>query len=96
IPNQKLRDLILDTAQEKNIPVQVSSIEGGSTDGAAIHLHHIGVPTAVIGVAARHIHSHSSIIHKEDFENAVSLLDAVIEKLDYETVAKLTDNSQLV
>jgi len=95
IPNQKLRDLILNTAQEMSIPIQVSSIEGGSTDGAAIHLHHIGVPTAVIGVAARHIHSHNSIIHKDDFEHAADLLSAVIKKLDAETVAGLTDNSQL-
>ena len=96
IPNQKLRELIIETAQENSIPVQISAIEGGSTDGAAIHLHHIGVPTAVIGIAARHIHSHSSIIHKDDFENAVKLLTAVIPKLDSKTVANLTDNTQLI
>jgi endoglucanase len=91
IPNQRLRDLILATAKEKSIPLQISYVEGGSTDGAAIHLHHIGVPTAVIGVAARHIHSHSSIIHGDDYQNAVELVTAVLEKLDAETVAKLTE-----
>ena len=90
IPNLKLRQLLLDTAKEIGVPVQISAIEGGSTDGAAIHLHGIGVPTAVIGVAARHIHSHSSILHRDDYDNAVQLLVAVLRKLDGATVEALT------
>jgi putative aminopeptidase FrvX len=91
IPNLRLRDLVLDAAKELSIPVQMSAIEAGATDGAAIHLHGIGVPTIVIGVAARHIHSHSSIIHREDYDNAVKLLSALIDRLDTNTVAKLTE-----
>jgi endoglucanase len=91
IPNLKLRDLALDTAAEIGVPVQVSYVEGGATDGAAIHLHQTGVPTVVLGVAARHIHSHSSILHREDYDNAVKLLVALIKKLDAGTVKNLTD-----
>jgi len=90
IPNLKLRDLVVDTAQELDIPLQFSAIEGGATDGAAIHLHKSGVPTVVIGVAARHIHSHTSIIHRDDFDNAAKLLVALVKKLDGATVAGLT------
>jgi putative aminopeptidase FrvX len=90
IPNQKLRDLALKVAEEKSIPVQLSYIEGGATDGAAIHLHHIGVPTLVIGVAARHIHSHSSIIHRQDYDHAVALVGELVQRLDAQTVADLT------
>jgi putative aminopeptidase FrvX len=90
IPNHRLRQFIFDTAKEMGIPVQISSVEGGSTDGAAIHLHNIGVPTAVIGVAARHIHTHSSILHKSDYENAAKLLVAVLKKLDETVVSSLT------
>jgi endoglucanase len=90
IPNLKLRQLIADIAKEIDVPIQLSYVEGGSTDGAAIHLHSIGVPTAVIGVAARHIHSHSSIIHREDYDNAVKLIVAVLNRLDATTVASLT------
>lgn len=91
IPNQRLRDFLMDTAKNIGVPVQVSYIEGGSTDGAAIHLHNIGVPTAVIGVAARHIHTHSSILHRDDYDNAVKLLVAVLKSLDANTVANLTN-----
>ena len=90
IPNLKLRDLVISLAEENNIPLQISFVEGGATDGAAIHLHATGVPTVVIGVAARHIHSHSGIIHRDDFDHAVKLIVAIIKHLDNDTVAGLT------
>ncbi|MEZ4644380.1 MAG: M42 family metallopeptidase [Chloroflexota bacterium] len=90
IPNIKLRDLVIDTAESLGIPLQFSSIAAGTTDGAAVHLHGVGVPTVVIGVAARHIHSHGAIIHRDDYDRAVQLVTAVVAKLDAATVAKLT------
>jgi endoglucanase len=89
IPNLKLRDLLIDTAQELDIPLQFSALTGGATDGARIHLHGAGVPTVVLGVPARHIHSHSAILHRDDYDRALKLLIALVEKLDEETVAGL-------
>lgn len=80
----------METAEEIEVPLQVSYIEGGATDGAAIHLNNTGVPTVVIGVAARHIHSDSSIIHREDYDNAVKLLVEIIKRLDADKVAEFT------
>jgi putative aminopeptidase FrvX len=90
IPNLKLRDLVMDKAKELGIPLQTSTLEGGATDGAAIHLHKAGVPTVVIAVPARHIHSHSSIIHRQDYDNALKLLVALVTCLDAACVAGLT------
>jgi endoglucanase len=87
VPNIKLRDFAIDTAEEIGIPLQLSSILGGATDGAAIHLHKTGVPTIVIGVPARHIHSHSSMIHRDDYDQAVKLLVSLLKRLDMATVA---------
>lgn len=89
IPNLRLRDLVIDTARELGIPLQFSAMVGGSTDGAQIHLHRTGVPSVVLGVPARHIHSHAAIIHRDDYERTLQLLIAVIEKLDAERVAGL-------
>ncbi len=91
IPNIKLRDLFVETAVSLNIPLQYSVMTGGATDGAAIHLHGEGVPTVVIGVPSRHIHSHSAIIHRDDYDSAVKLVTAVVAKLDKDTVKKLTE-----
>ncbi len=89
IPNLKLRDLVIDTAKELGIPIQTSAIAGGATDGSAIHLHRTGVPTVVLAVPARHIHSHSSILHRDDYDQAVKLLVAVLKRLDSSTVADI-------
>ena len=89
IPNLRLRDLAVETAQSMGIPVQFSVIEGGATDGGVIHLHKGGVPTLVIGVPARHIHSHGAIVHRDDMERAIALVTALVQRLDAETVARL-------
>jgi endoglucanase len=90
IPNLKLRDLVLDVAREIGVTVQLSSIEGGATDGGVIHLFKTGVPTVVIAVPARHIHSDSSIIHRKDYDDAVKLLVALISRLDQKQVEDFT------
>jgi putative aminopeptidase FrvX len=89
IPNLKLRDLVIATAEELGIPLQFSAMPGGATDGAQIHLHNEGVPTVVIGVPTRHIHSHNTILCREDYDRALDLVVAVVKKLDAETVAGL-------
>jgi endoglucanase len=90
IPNLRLRELMANTAKELGISLQISAIEGGATDGGPIHLHHSGVPAAVVMVPARHIHSHSSIIHRDDYDHAVKLVVELVKRLDAETVAQLT------
>ena len=89
IPNLRLRDLVVDTARGLGVPLQYSLIEGGATDGAAIHLHKAGVPSVVLGVAARHIHSHGAILHRDDYDQAVKLVNALVDRLDADTVASL-------
>lgn len=90
IPNLKLRNLVLKIAEDHDIPMQMSVMEGGATDGGAIHLHKTGVPTVNLGVPARHIHSHGSIIHREDYDRALRLVIELVRKLDRETVDNLT------
>jgi endoglucanase len=89
IPNLKLRDLVMDTGKDLGITVQSSAIEGGATDGAAIHMYRTGVPTVVIAIPARHIHSHSSIIHRDDYDQAVRLLVELLKRLDPSRVEEL-------
>ena len=91
IPNGNLLSLVKETADSLDIPIQLSTMAGGATDGASIHLHSFGVPTVVISVPARHIHSHSSIIHRDDYDNTVKLVAGVVARLDAGTVASLTN-----
>ena len=90
VPNLRLRDLCVDTAEKLKIPYQFDMLERGGTDSGAIHLHRQGVPNLVIAVPTRHIHSHAGIICRDDFDHAVKLVTAVIKKLDRPTVERLT------
>ena len=42
-----------------------------------------------MGVPARYIHSHVSIIDRRDFESTVKLLVTLVQRLDAKTVAAL-------
>ncbi|HEY3374686.1 MAG TPA: M42 family metallopeptidase [Candidatus Aquicultor sp.] len=89
IPNLKLRDLVVEVAEENNIPYQFQAGTRGGTDGGRIHLHGTGVPTLVIGVPTRYIHSHVSVIDYNDLEHTVELLIKTIQKLDVNTARGL-------
>lgn len=89
IPHRRLRDLVIDTAENEKIPYHLAALGRGGTDGGRIHLSRSGVPCIYMGVATRYIHSHTSIIHRDDFDNLVKLLVAVIKKLDSKTVKQL-------
>ncbi len=89
ISHKGLRDLVIETAEEKDIPFQYSSMPGGGTDSGAIHLTHDGVPALSITIATRYIHSHAAMLHRDDFENAVKLIVEVIKKLDNKKLEKI-------
>jgi endoglucanase len=91
VPNLRLRNLFVETAESMKIPYQFDMLERGGTDSGAIHLHRQGVPNLVIAVPTRHIHSHAGVIHRDDFDHTVRLVTAVIKKLDADTVASLTE-----
>ncbi|MDX9691326.1 MAG: M42 family metallopeptidase [Acholeplasmataceae bacterium] len=86
VPNQALRKLVIETAKEENIPYQEAFIVGGRTDAGHMHLAHRGAAGLSIGIPTRYMHSHTSIIHYDDYENTVKLVLAVIKKLDRKTV----------
>ncbi|GAB3064984.1 M42 family metallopeptidase [Virgibacillus ainsalahensis] len=90
VSHKGVRELIVNTADEHNIPYQYASMAGGGTDSGSIHLTANGVPSLSITIATRYIHSHAAILHRDDFENAVKLIVEAIKKLDAETVKEIT------
>lgn len=82
IPHTKLRNFVIDIAEKNNIPYQLEFTEGGGTDAGKIHVHNQGVPSLVLSIPTRYIHSHNSIIHRDDYEAAVRLLVTIIKNLD--------------
>jgi len=89
IAHARLRDLVIDTARDESIPLQFDVMPAGGTDAGRMHVFGAGVPSLVVGVPVRYIHTHVSIMHRDDFENAVSLMVAVVKRLDEEAVSQL-------
>jgi len=90
IPNQPLKEFIIETARQTQIPLQLSQLFGGGTDAGRIHISRAGCPTAVISVPTRHIHSHVGLLSLKDTENAVRLVIELVKRLDAETVEGFT------
>ena len=80
VPPKILR-LLTDVAEENKIPYQLETGLAGSTDAARILLTKEGIPSGVISVPTRYIHSPTSLLSLEDVENAVKLLVATIQKI---------------
>lgn len=92
IPHLPLRDLVVKTAIENNIPYQVEVMTGGGTDAGKIHTYRQGVPSIVIGIPVRYIHDHVGMAHLDDYQNAIELVYALAKDLNEEILNKLNDN----
>ncbi|MEM3553911.1 MAG: M42 family metallopeptidase [Candidatus Bathyarchaeia archaeon] len=81
ITHPKVLRLLVDVAEENKIPYQLETGLQGSTDAARISLTREGVPSGVISVPTRYIHSPASLLSLKDAENAVKLTVAAIQKI---------------
>ncbi|WP_299549728.1 M42 family metallopeptidase [Seonamhaeicola sp.] len=81
---QKLRDLIIDTAEAKKIPFQRSALSRATgTDTDAFAYSNGGVASALISLPLRYMHTTVEMVHKEDVENVIRLI--------YETLLNIKD-----
>ena len=81
IAHPKVLRLLIDSAKENKIPYQLETGIRGSTDAARISLSREGVPSGVIAVASRYIHSPAAILDLDDAEKTVKLAVAAIRKV---------------
>ncbi len=80
IAHPKVRNLLTETAKELNLPYQLEILISGGTDAGAIHTTREGVPSGVVSIPTRHLHSPSEMVDINDVEGAVRLLTATLEK----------------
>ncbi len=82
--HQKLIDLIVETAQEKEIPFQreaSSRVTGTDTDAFAYS--NGGVPSALISLPLRYMHTTVEMAHKDDVTNVTRLMYESVQKIQY-------------
>lgn len=92
VTHRGMREFVLDMAETHQIPYQYFASQGG-TDAGRVHLTNEGVPSAVIGICSRYIHTHASIIHIDDYAAAKELLVKLVKACDQSTVDAIKSNS---
>ncbi len=71
-----------ETAEELKIPYQLEVAEGGTTDATAIQLTKEGIPSGVVSVPARYIHSPVEVVDLKDLENSANLVAKALERAE--------------
>lgn len=83
----KLRNLLIDTAEEKKIPFQrAASSRMTGTDTDAFAYSNGGVPSALISLPLRYMHTTVEMVHRDDVENVIKLIyESLLQLKDGET-----------
>ena len=81
IVNEKVKNILIETARVNKIKYQIDVIDGGMTDGAMIYMNREGVPTGVLSVPSRYIHSATGVFHIDDVSAAIDLAIKSVEKM---------------
>jgi putative aminopeptidase FrvX len=91
IANRKMVALVKKTAAAKGLPLQLDLVQGYGDDSAEIQMTNGGTPTVNLVVPVRYTHSHNGIMNRQDFDQMVDLVVALLVQMDARTVAELRD-----
>ncbi|HEU4650521.1 MAG TPA: M20/M25/M40 family metallo-hydrolase, partial [Croceibacterium sp.] len=81
-------ELLHEAAEAERIPFTVASAgRGTGTDADAIHLSRAGIPTALVSVPLRYMHSPVELCELEDVANAARLIAAFALRLNADFAA---------
>lgn len=90
-----LLQFVCRVGDDAGVPYQIAVRNGGGTDAGFLQTQGSGVPTVVVAVPTRYIHSHHGIASMGDFESTVSLVVAAIERMTPSTIDALHDGTYL-
>ncbi len=80
ISSRPLLQLLIETAERGNIPYQFRRTTAGGNDAGVIHLTREGIPSAVISVPCRYIHSPVAMMDLNDYNSSADLLKKFISE----------------
>lgn len=82
--HNKLRDLIIQTAEAEKIPFQrEASSRSTGTDTDAFAYSNGGVPAALVSLPLRYMHTTVEMAHREDISNLVKLLFHAVQRVEH-------------
>jgi len=81
ITHPRVLEWLCETAKAKGIPYQMDVTESGTTDASAISLTREGIPSGVISVATRYIHTPVEVLSLKDLAQAADLVVEAIKSV---------------
>ena len=79
--DKELYRLAFDIAKENGLPCQTKTMVAGGNDAGAIHISGKGIRTIAVSLPCRYLHSPSSVIDADDFENSRRLVRLLAERI---------------
>ena len=85
ITDPRVLRFLRETADANDIAYQLKTVRGGGTDGGTIHVAHTGVPTMILSVPCRYIHSPTALLNTDDYGHVLNLSQAVLKTITPDT-----------
>lgn len=81
IPDSRMVNLLKNCAETEKIKWQPELLSGGGTDTASVQMSGNGVIAGAISIPTRHIHQVIEMVHEEDVECAIRLINSSIKQI---------------
>ncbi len=88
LSHRGLFNYMVSLAEQHDIKYHFNYSLKGGTDGGNIHLAHQGIPTIVLGVPTRYIHSFYSVFNMNDFREMIKLTTLFTKNFQPEVLEK--------
>ncbi len=80
IGNRCINGWFKDIAKKHKIPLQYDISEFGTTDALSISVSKGGIPTGVLSVPIRNLHTTTGVVSRKDIEHAITLIEVLLKK----------------
>jgi len=80
LADPRIKNLMVQRAQEAKIKSQLEVLLGGTTDAAAMQISRGGMPAGCLSIPTRYVHSPSEMVDFRDVQASVQLLLEILQK----------------
>lgn len=81
VVHPRMVQLLIEAGERAGVPYQLKRTTFGGTDAGAIHRAGPGIPTGIVSVPCRYIHTPAAMLHLDDVEHAKGLMRAFLDSI---------------
>lgn len=94
IGHRGLINYVEDLCKKHKIAYTFDLMDAGGTDSGEMHKSYDGIINMTISLPCRYFHSHSSIVHLEDYKNLVKLLTEFVKSMSPKVLEELKESKK--